>query len=61
MYTKWTHVELTMSLSVRMIQFENLSAWFNSRTAGRILIKYGMDVMSLKDTLKSYFLVSYNR
>jgi hypothetical protein len=31
------------------------SAWFNSRTARRILMKFGMHVMSLESILKSYF------
>jgi hypothetical protein len=31
------------------------SAWFNSRTAGRIWIKFSMDIMPLGTTLKPYF------
>jgi hypothetical protein len=38
-----------------------LSAWFNSITAGRIWMKFGMDVMPLGTTLKSYFSISYNQ
>jgi hypothetical protein len=42
-------------LSVRLI------AWLNSRTARRIWMKFGMDVMPLGTTLKSYFTIFYNR
>jgi hypothetical protein len=38
-----------------------LSSWFNSRTAGRIWIKFGTDIKPLSYTLKSYFSVSKNR
>jgi hypothetical protein len=37
-----------------------LSICFNSRATGRILIKIDMNVMPLKPTPDSYFLVSYN-
>jgi hypothetical protein len=49
MCMKRTHIGLVMS--VRMIQ---------SRTAGLIWMKFGMDVMSLGTTLKPYFSISYN-
>jgi hypothetical protein len=38
-----------------------LSAWFNSRTARRIWMKFGMDIISFATTLKSYFSIFYNR
>jgi hypothetical protein len=53
MCMKWTHIGLVMSVC--------LSAWFNSRPARRMWIKFGMDVMPLGTSLKSYFSISYNR
>jgi hypothetical protein len=37
-----------------------LSAWFNSRTAGQIWMKFFMDIMMSETALKSYFWISYN-
>jgi hypothetical protein len=49
MFTKWTHMSVCGS------------AWFNSRTAGRIWVKFGMDVITLQAASNSWFLISYNR
>jgi hypothetical protein len=38
-----------------------LSAWFNLRIAGRILMKLGIAVVPLEATLKSYLLISYKQ
>jgi hypothetical protein len=38
-----------------------LSAWFNKKTAGQNWIQFGMDIMTLVTTLKSYFYISHNR
>jgi hypothetical protein len=49
MCMKWTHIGLVMSVCP--------SAWFNSRTAGRIWMKFCVDVMPLRTSLKSCFTV----
>jgi hypothetical protein len=38
-----------------------LSAWFNSRTTGRIRMKFGMEVVPLGTTHKSHFLIYFSR
>jgi hypothetical protein len=40
-----------------MTAYVGLSAWLNSRTAGRIWMKFGIDVTSLVFALKSYNLL----
>jgi hypothetical protein len=38
----------------------SLSAYFKLRTAGRIFMKFDVDVMPLEAIPDSYFLISYN-
>lgn len=38
-----------------------LSAWFLSRIATRILMKFGMSIMSLEATPNSYIIILYNQ
>jgi hypothetical protein len=40
---------------------DRLSPRFGLRTVGRIWMKFGMDIMPLGSTLKSYFSIFYNR
>jgi hypothetical protein len=49
MCMKWTHIEPVLSVCLR-----------NSRTAGRIWMTFGMDVMPLWSIQKSWFLVASN-
>jgi hypothetical protein len=49
------HVCLSVRTSGR------IPAWFSSRSAGQIWIKFGMDGMPLVSALKSYFLIVHNR
>jgi hypothetical protein len=48
---KWTHIGLVISGCPPA----RLATWFNSRTTGRIWKKFGMEVVPLGTTLRSYF------
>jgi hypothetical protein len=53
--------EMNAKRAGRICLSVRLSAWFNSRAAGRILMKFGMDVMQLGTTINSNFSILYNR
>jgi hypothetical protein len=56
MGTKLTHIELVVSVCVSF----RLSSYFNCITAGRILIKFDVNIIPLKSTPRAFLIISCN-